>query len=238
MVLRPGDAAARLDLHGAVASNGSVSLAADVAHDLAAATLDMVATETDAGVPMATLRARLARDLRRRVTLDVEAATAAASDAIDGLVIAGRLEREGATVRLPGRRVARPSAEVEAAMNRLVAALAVPAPPPLAEAARAASCPPAGIDAVEQQGRIVVVADDLAWEAATWRRLTDMAIEMARRSPLTPAAYRDATGTSRKYVMALLEDFGRRGILRRAADGHVPGPRAPEVAGAPAVRAR
>ena len=53
---------------------------------------------------------------------------------------------------------------------------------------------------------------------------------MAAREPLTPAAYRDATGTSRKYVMAILEDLDRRAILRRTADGHVPGPKAPRPA--------
>ena len=40
------------------------------------------------------------------------------------------------------------------------------------------------------------------------------------------AALRGATGTSRKYVVALLEDLGRRGILTRTPAGHVPGPRA------------
>jgi hypothetical protein len=52
---------------------------------------------------------------------------------------------------------------------------------------------------------------------------------MSSRAPLTPAAFRDATGTSRKYVMAILEDLDRRAILRRTADGHVPGPRAPSL---------
>jgi hypothetical protein len=54
---------------------------------------------------------------------------------------------------------------------------------------------------------------------------------MAARSPLTPAAFRDATGTSRKYVMAILEDLDRRAILRRTPDGHVPGPKAPAGVG-------
>jgi hypothetical protein len=49
---------------------------------------------------------------------------------------------------------------------------------------------------------------------------------MAAAGPLTPAAYRDATGTSRKFVMAILEDLDRRGVLRRTDAGHVPGPRA------------
>jgi hypothetical protein len=50
---------------------------------------------------------------------------------------------------------------------------------------------------------------------------------MAGAEPLTPAAFRDATGTSRKYVMAILEDLDRRAILRRTPTGHLPGPRAP-----------
>ena len=49
---------------------------------------------------------------------------------------------------------------------------------------------------------------------------------LAADAPLTPAALRDATGTSRKYVMALLEELDRRGLLRRTPEGHVPGPRA------------
>ena len=49
---------------------------------------------------------------------------------------------------------------------------------------------------------------------------------LAATAPLTPALLRDATGTSRKYVMAILEDLDRRGILRRTPDGHIPGPRA------------
>jgi hypothetical protein len=57
-----------------------------------------------------------------------------------------------------------------------------------------------------------------------------MALELARETPLTPAAFRDATGTSRKYVLAILEDLDRRDILRRTPEGHIPGPRAPRAA--------
>jgi len=52
-------------------------------------------------------------------------------------------------------------------------------------------------------------------------------VRMAGREPLTPAAYRDLTGTSRKYVLAILEDLDRRAILTRTPAGHIPGPRAP-----------
>jgi hypothetical protein len=87
------------------------------------------------------------------------------------------------------------------------------------------------VRALERAIRIVVLEPDLAYGIAIYRDLTARAVSMAAREPLTPAAYRDATGTSRKYVMAILEDLDRRAILRRTPDGHVPGPRAPRPAG-------
>jgi hypothetical protein len=75
----------------------------------------------------------------------------------------------------------------------------------------------------------VRVDHDLAWSAAAFADLQATALRLAANRPLTPAALRDATGTSRKYVMALLEDLGRQGILTRTPAGHVPGPRAPRA---------
>ncbi|MBA2719840.1 MAG: SelB C-terminal domain-containing protein, partial [Chloroflexi bacterium] len=150
----------------------------------------------------------------------------AAAGRLELLVADGRLAREGDTVRPPGARHEGRSPALAAAMDRLVAALSVAGPPALSQAARATSCPPDGIRALERSNRIVRVGDDLAWDARTYRELSDRAIAMAATAPLTPAAYRDATGTSRKYVMAILEDLDRRAILRRTPAGHVPGPRA------------
>jgi selenocysteine-specific elongation factor len=83
------------------------------------------------------------------------------------------------------------------------------------------------VRALEASGRIVRVEPDLAWAGTTYRELEALAVRLADPGPLTPAAMRDATGTSRKYVMALLEDLDRRGILLRTAAGRVRGPRAP-----------
>jgi selenocysteine-specific elongation factor len=116
-------------------------------------------------------------------------------------------------------------------MDRLERALQVAAPPDLAAAARATGCPPAGIRELERGGRIVVLEPGLAYAATTYRTIEATALALAGAAPLTPAALRDATGTSRKYVMAILADLDRRGILRRTPDGHVPGPRAAAVAG-------
>ena len=81
-------------------------------------------------------------------------------------------------------------------------------------------------------GRIVRIEADLAWAAPAFERLASTALRLARQGPLTPAALRDATGTSRRVVMPLLEDLNRRGILARTPAGHVPGPRAPREAAA------
>jgi selenocysteine-specific elongation factor len=225
--------AARLDLHGALA-DGHVHLAPDVASALRAAILAEM-ERAPAGRTLADLRAAAATTLRRGVRLAPEAARDAAAHAIDWLVADGTLDRVGETVSIHGRAPVGLSAAVLAAMDRLVATLDVLAPPPLAGAARAVGCPADGIRALEAAGRIVRLDDDLAYAATTYATLEETATTLAAAAPLTPAAFRDATGTSRKYVMAILEDLDRRGVLRRTADGHVPGPRA-ATAGAPGGR--
>jgi hypothetical protein len=115
-------------------------------------------------------------------------------------------------------------------MDRLEALLAVPAPPPLEEAAAIAGCPPEGVRALVTAGRITRVSAGLAWATPTYHELAGRALTLARRGPLTPATFRDATSTSRRYVLAILEDLDRRGILHRTPEGHIPGPRAPRSA--------
>jgi selenocysteine-specific elongation factor len=216
--------AARLELHGALA-DGHVRLAPDVAADLRAAILAEM-HRAPAGRALAELRAAAATSLRRTVRLAPDAARDAAAHAIDELVADGALDRVGQTVNLRGHAPAGPSAAVLAAMVRLVATIDVLTPPSLGEAARAVGCPAEGIRALETTGRIVRLDDDLAYGATTYATLEDRAVTLAAAAPLTPAAFRDATGTSRKYVMAILEDLDRRGVLRRTPDGHVHGPRA------------
>ncbi len=217
------DPGARLALHGAIADGGRTVLAPDVRELAAAGALTVVKDEATLGQ----VRSVVAATLRRAVTIRRDRALAAAGPVIEGLVADGRLVRDGDTLRHPGSagRIVDPG--LAAAMDRLEALLAVPAPPPLADAARVAGCPPAGVRALERAARIVVLEPDLAYEMSAYRDLTATALSMAAREPLTPAAYRDATGTSRKYVLAILEDLDRRAILRRTPNGHVPGSRAP-----------
>jgi selenocysteine-specific elongation factor len=227
-------AAARLDLHGALAGPSRLALAPDVEEALASAAIEAVAAHhgaapLSAGLPLARARAAVLRRLRSLATIErghAQLATSAVAAVLDDLVTQGRLARSGETVHDPARGSALPP-ELVAAMDRLEAALSVAAPPPLEEAAAAAGCPPEGVRTLVAEGRIVRLGPDLAWSAGTYQGLAGLALERARATPLTPAAYRDATGTSRKYVMAILEDLDRRGILERTPAGHVPGPRAP-----------
>jgi selenocysteine-specific elongation factor len=215
--------AARLELHGAT----DRGLAPDVAADLDRAIVAAVQERSEHG--LAGLRTLAARTLRRSVSLDPAGLERLASGAIESLVASGRLDRQGDRIRLAGSAVAGPTPEMLAAMDRLEAALATVAPPPLSVAAQASGCSQAGIRALERANRIVRLDDDLAWAFGTYRELAAAALALAGAAPLTPAAFRDATGTSRKYVMAILEDLDRRAILRRTDAGHIPGPRAPAL---------
>ena len=221
---------ARLDLHGAAvepASRGvtrGYRLADDVAHALATA---IVAAVASAGGPvsLAEIRPVLVRSLRRLVTVDPSDAGILVDVAIDALVAGGGLGRQGERLHRAGTDPASDPALL-AALDRLERALAVLAPPSLSAATRLAGCGPEAVRRLEADGRIVRLEDDLAYAASTFAELQATALRLAVGGPLTPSAYRDATGTSRRYVMAILEELDRRGILSRTPGGHVPGPRA------------
>ena len=229
---------ALLELHGARRAAGvgagSLELASDVVATLEEAALVAVgALHREAplspGLPLPRARATLLRGLRSLATVDradADAATAAVDGLITRLVRERRLVQVGDALRDPAQGDAAP-AELTASMDRLLEALDVAAPPSLAAAAEQAGCPPDGIRALAAAGRIVRLSPDLAWASTTFHRLAALALDGARVAPLTPAEFRDATGTSRKYALAILEDLDRRGILVRTPEGHIPGPRAP-----------
>ncbi|MBA2756463.1 MAG: selenocysteine-specific translation elongation factor [Chloroflexi bacterium] len=218
-------ATARLELHGALegVKGGGVALAPDVAATVA----DQALASVDEGVPLTVARARAASSLRRTVTLRRDGADRAAIALIDRLIADSRLIRDDEVVRPPDVGAAAPDPMLLAAMDRLELALATPAPPSLASASRAVGCPADGIRALERAGRIAVLGPDLAYAMSTYRDLAATALRLAAGAPLSPAVLRNETGTSRKYVMAILADLDRRAILRRTPDGHVPGSRAP-----------
>jgi selenocysteine-specific elongation factor len=221
-------AAARLELHGAIApAHGPVAIAVDVTEAVG----PIVVASVEGVASLTAVRSTAARAVRRRITIGRQAAAAAAVGIVDDMVRHGGLVRDDSEIRLPGTVAAGAESDLDlaVAMDRLERALAVAAPPGLVEAARSVGCPPEGIRALERAARIEILEPDLAYAASTYRALASRALAMAALEPLTPAAFRDATGTSRKYVMAILTDLDRRGILRRTDAGHVPGPRAPSA---------
>lgn len=233
----PAAAVTLVQLHGAYpagprveGSGGHVlagwAIAPDVEAALRGAALAAVAGAGPAGIPLAVLRPELARRLRRLATLPPKSAAAVVTALVDDLASEGDVVRDGDLLRLPGAAPRGPDSEVLAAMGRLEAALDIVAPPALGRAALSAGCPPEGIRALEAAGRIVRLDADLAYAASTFASLEATALRLATAGPVLPAALRDATGTSRKYVMALIEELDRRGVLRRTPDGHVLGPRA------------
>lgn len=232
--------AARLEMHGWIVDGASAppALAADVGAAIDARLIELATGRR--AIPAAELIAGAASSLRRLVGRTGTAASGqglaekAVATRLERLISDDRLARDGGVVRLAGipRGPAAPSPAESAAMDRLVAALATASPPALADAARAAGCSAAAVRELERTNRIVRLEADLAWAAETWRDLAGRALAMAATAPLSPAAFRDATGTSRKYVLAILEDLDRRAILRRTPAGHVPGPRAAAGLGA------
>jgi selenocysteine-specific elongation factor len=227
-----GAEAVLLDLHGArpagpaVASLAGWVLASDVEEALTAAVVEAVVAAGAAGIHLAELRPEVARRLRRLVTVTPKNAAAISTALVERLLDRRAIGRDGDVVRGPGAVASGPAPALMAAMARLEAALDVVAPPPLAAAALAAGCGPDGIRALEAAGRIVRLEPDLAYAAPAFARIEAEALRLAVLKPLVPADLRDATGTSRKYVMAVIEELDRRGVLRRTADGHVVGPRA------------
>jgi selenocysteine-specific elongation factor len=227
-----------LDLHGFRPADPGVAVsdvaalagwvvAADVEEALSAGIADAVQAASPSGVHLAELRPDVARRLRRLVTVSAKNAAAIAAGLVERLVLAGTLDRDGDLVRVPGATPGGTSPALSAAMDRLEAALDVVAPPALGTVATAVGCGTDGIRALEAAGRIVRLEPDLAYAASAFMRIEAEALRLAAVRPLLPADLRDATGTSRKYVMAILEELGRQGVLRRTSEGHVVGPRAP-----------
>jgi selenocysteine-specific elongation factor len=223
--------AALTDLHGIRRQGEGVAIAEDVRASLGTDAIDAVtaayATIKDrAGLALAELRRVLASASRRHAGASADSDEVAADDVIGQLIDEGVIERDGDLVRLRGHAPAGVDPIATAAAERLVSLLDVLAPPALSAATTTSGCEASAVRELEREGRIVIVDDDLAWSRDAYDALASTALTLAREAPMTPAALRDATGTSRKYVMALLEDLARRGVLARTPTGHVPGPRA------------
>ena len=214
----------RLDLHGASSSGDAWSLAPDVRARGGQAAVAAVTDSRPEGVGLGRGPDR-GHPAPRRDDPDPRRRGARRDPVIDGLVA----EAAGsfATVTAPaagGRGRAPPDPDPRRGHGPPRGAAGGPDPAATRRGGAAAGCPPrasATWSARPGSSSSSRTSPTRCRRTATSRRRRS---RWPAASPLTPAAYRDATGTSRKYVMAILEDLDRRAILRRTPDGHVPGP--------------
>jgi selenocysteine-specific elongation factor len=127
--------------------------------------------------------------------------------------------REAAGLRLPDHRVAL-DAEQRRARDDLLAVLdASPfAPPGLADAAASAGASRPLLAEMESAGQLVRLAGDIAMTSAAVERAAVLLRDAAAEGPLTASQARQILGTSRKYILPLLEELDRRGVTRRSGD--------------------
>jgi selenocysteine-specific elongation factor len=98
---------------------------------------------------------------------------------------------------------------------------------------RFAPPPPDGVDRndireLARRGH-VVQRDGVVFHAATIDAAARIAADLLASTPegFTVAAFRDATGASRKFVLPLVSELDSRGITRRRDDVRIAGPRLP-----------
>jgi selenocysteine-specific elongation factor len=155
------------------------------------------------------------------------------NDALARLAGAGQVVEHGVAVRLAGHEVRFSPAQAQLAERVLGQLMANPlAPPSLPElrqelASGGASGAGNALDedflaALALQGRIVRVAEDLAFGAGAYQQmLAQVTAHLQAHGKITVAEVRDLFGTSRRYVLALLEHLDRERVTRRLGDERV-----------------
>ena len=135
----------------------------------------------------------------------------------------GAVRLDGPRVALAGHSVELTEAEQRAA-GRLLAQLdqGGSTPPSLALALTAAGGTPRLASALAQDGRLVLLAADIALSRRTYEAWLGAVRELFESAPsVTVREVRDALGTSRKYALALLEYLDSRAITRRVGDARL-----------------
>jgi selenocysteine-specific elongation factor len=165
------------------------------------------------GMPREELKSRLQLPTRRF------------NDALARLVAEGAIAEAGTAVHLPNHRV-RLSPDQASLSGQLLDHLArAPfAPPSLGElrGELGATLDEELLAALASLGKIVRVSEDLAFTAEAYRQMVETIVAHLRdQRTITVAEVRDRFGTSRRYVLALLEHLDRERITRRVGDERV-----------------
>ncbi|HEV2125932.1 MAG TPA: SelB C-terminal domain-containing protein [Chloroflexota bacterium] len=153
------------------------------------------------------------------------------NEALAALAREGKVVEQGASVRLATHEI-----QLTPAQEKLATALqerlesAPLAPPSLPEIRQ--SLPTTNgaqldedlLSALSAQGRIVRVSEDLVFAAPAYNRMVErVKTHLNEHGKITVAEVRDLFGTSRRYVLALLEHLDRERVTRRVGDERVLG---------------
>ena len=138
--------------------------------------------------------------------------------AVDGLIV----ERAG-ELALPAHRASL-SPDQQLAIDGLMRELeAAPfSPPPLPELNRRYQLTPALLQYLGSAGRIVRVNDDIIFAAGPYREaVARLTAHLQREGKVTVAQARDLLGSSRRYVLPLLEWLDAQKVTRRVGDDRI-----------------
>ena len=150
------------------------------------------------------------------------------SHALRTLEEAGLVVLHGSLVALPGHvggsDVRRDDAErILQVLNRLPFS-----PPSVDELLASAQSEASVLRAMQDEGEIIQVSDDLYFSREAFERMRDRTVELiCARGEVTVAEVRDALGTSRKYTVSVLEHLDAQRTTRRLGDVRVLGSKAP-----------
>ena len=152
------------------------------------------------------------------------------NDALARLVATRRVAEQGASVRLAQHQIRLTPAQADLA-GRLLARLAASplAPPAIPELRQELAAGNGGapldddlLAALELQGKLVRVSEDLAFTSEAYQRMVGQIVDhLQRHGKITVAEVRDLFGTSRRFVLALMEHLDRERITRRIGDERV-----------------
>lgn len=152
-------------------------------------------------------------ELRSREALDASDFGALLSQAVRR----GLLREVGARVMLPGFQPA-PSAEGQETLDRWLDRFAThPANPPSVSESQAALGAELFAFAVET-GLLVQLSEEVVFRAVDYQALVHQIVTQLEQGPATVAQIRDRLGSSRKYVLALLEHLDHQGVTVREGD--------------------
>ena len=116
------------------------------------------------------------------------------------------------------------TSEQESAINAFVAELEVQPfnPPPLADLVRRHQLTPALLQYLVADGRVVRLNDDTAFARSAYEDAVQrLRVHLGEHKTLTVAAARDVLGSSRRYVLPLLEWLDSQKITRRVGDDRI-----------------